>query len=298
MLFIDCEFVDNQEIIELSVWNLRGEEVYHEFFKPAGIRRWPTSMAIHHISPEDVKDSPSFASRLPEIQRLFDNSRYIIGFATKGDVNHLTHMGVKGLHDKHIIDVKQMYWLYYGLRSGMDYYSLPGLSRCAEDLGIEFGDRGAHSASEDTLVTLRCFEVLCDRIEGQPYADRSEESFIKAMDIYQEEFAREKENYERNRAIGWITVTLLPDGLYRVQFKHTEPEESPELVLKVKVDDMAKAEAELHVQLQKRQTPNRRSVYRLTKADLRRLRAYTNSFETAEDHDLNRKLLKLQRQWP
>lgn len=298
MLFIDCEFVDNQEIIELSVWNLQGREVYHKFFKPAGISKWPTSMAIHHITPADVKNAPSFASSLPEIQRLFDRSRYIIGFATGGDIAHLTNMGVRGLGDKHIIDVKQMYWLYYGRQAGMDYYSLPGLGRCAEDLGISFGDRGAHSASEDTLVTLRCFEALTDCIEGKPYADRSEEGFLKAMESYMEEFAREKENYERQRAIGWMIVTALPDGLYRVQFKRAEPEESPELALKVKVNDMAKAESDLHVQLQKRQTPNRRGVYRLTKSDLRKLSLYTNTFGNTEEHDLSRKLLKLQKQWP
>ncbi|MBD5207897.1 MAG: 3'-5' exonuclease [Bacteroidales bacterium] len=298
MLFIDCEFVDNQEIIELSAWNLHGEEVYHKFYKPTEIKEWPTSMAIHHITPQDVAKAPSFSRSLPEIQKLFDDASYIIGFATSGDINHLKAAGVKRLDEKHIIDVRDMYWLFIGQQAGKDYYSLPGLARCAEELGIEFGDKGAHSASEDTLVTLKCFEALCDHIEGNPYADRTPEGFRRAMDIYMTQFHEAKEEYERKRAMGWIIVTLLPDNLYKVQFKRAEPEDSPELVAKVNVADITRAESDLHVKLQRRQVMGRRGIYRLNKADIRAIRSYSNSFGNSEEHDLSRKLLKLQKQWP
>ena len=38
ILFLDAEFVDNQEVIELSIWSVDGREIYHRFFKPAEIK--------------------------------------------------------------------------------------------------------------------------------------------------------------------------------------------------------------------------------------------------------------------
>jgi len=294
-LFLDCEFVDNQEVIELSVFSLDGVEVYHRFFKPAKISRWPVSEKIHHISPDDVRNAPSFASCLPEIQKIFDEARYVVGFATGGDVAHLSKMGVKRLDRKRVIDIKQMFWLYVGRQREIDYYSVPGLGRCAELLDISFGEKGAHSASEDTLVTLKLFAALAAMIPDAPLTEMSEEAMEKGMESFEKDFKIEKERYERARAAGWIQIYGEEKGVYRILFKRTEPDdETPGLVAKVRVGDWSKAESDLIGRLQRKSLEGRKATYRLSKRDLDFILSYSNSFEDEETHALNRKLVQLQ----
>lgn len=294
-VFLDCEFVDNQEVIELSVFSLDGTEIYHSFFKPARISSWPVSEKIHHISPDDVKSAPSFASALPEIQKIFDAARFVVGFATRGDVTHLSKMGVKGLDGKRVIDIKQMFWLYVGRFRDIDYYAIPALGKCAEMLDISFGERGAHSASEDTLVTLKLFSALASMIPDSPMNQASYDDFVAAMDSFEMNFKIEKERYERARAAGWIHIFEEEKGVYRVLFKRAEPDESAvNLVKKLKVGDLSKAEADLMGRLARKGVEGRRALYRLSKKDLDFLSSYSNSFENEENHALNRKLVQLQ----
>ena len=295
ILFIDAEFVDNQEMIELSVWNLEGREVYHRFFKPAEIKEWPVSEAVHHISPADVRHCASFAKCRPEIQSVFDRAEYIVGFATKGDIAHLSKSGIKGLDKKKVIDIKQMFWLYIGQDRDYDYYGIPGLSRVSEMLGVEFGEKGAHSASEDTLVTLKCFNALASMIPDNPYAEPTEEAFKKAVSQFEQEFSLAKDAYERKKAHGWIHIMKGAGGVFKLLFKRKEPEDSPQLVGKIEVGDISKAEADIMARFQRKMLQGNRSLFRLSRNDLKSLLAYTNEYGDEEEHSLNKKLVQLQK---
>ncbi|MDE6027411.1 MAG: hypothetical protein K2G23_05030 [Muribaculaceae bacterium] len=295
ILFIDAEFVDNQEVIELSVWNLEGREVYHSFFKPAEIKEWPISEAVHHISPADVKHCASFVRCRQDIQAIFDRAEYIVGFATKGDIAHLSKSGIKGLDKKRVIDIKQMFWLYIGIDRDYDYYGIPGLSRVSEMLGVEFGEKGAHSASEDTLVTLKCFNALASMIPDNPYAGHTEEDFKRAMTQFEQEFALAKDAYERKKAHGWIHILKGEGGMYKLLFKRKEPEASPQLVGKIEVGDISKAEADILARFQRKMLQGNRSLFRLSKNDLKALQAYTNEYGDEEEHSMSKKLVQLQK---
>ncbi|MDE7412808.1 MAG: hypothetical protein K2N05_03325 [Muribaculaceae bacterium] len=295
ILFLDAEFVDNQEVIELSIWNHEGMEVYHNFFRPAEIRKWPLSQAIHNISPEDVKDCRSFASCRPEIQSIFDQAEYVVGFATGGDVAHLVKSGIKGFERKQIIDIKHLFWLYVGIGKEIDFYGIPGLSKVAEMLGVEFGEKGAHSASEDTLVTLKCFNALAAMIPGTPYSEPSEETFRKTIECFKKDFAVAKEEYERRKAHGWIHVFKGEDGIYKIIFKKKAPEQSETLVAGIEVGDLSKAESDVLSRYQRRMIQGHRTLFKLTKSDLKSLMAYTNEFGNEEEHNLNKKLLQLRK---
>lgn len=295
ILFIDAEFVDNQELIELSVWSHDGQEVYHNFFRPVEINEWPLSEGVHHISPEDVKDCKSFASCRKEIQSIFDKAEYIVGFATSGDVAHLAKSGIQGLDKKQVIDIKHLFWLYIGIERDYDFYSIPGLTRVAEVLGVSFGEKGAHSASEDTLVTLKCFNELASMIPGNPYAEKTEKAFAEAINRFHEDFAIAKDAYERRKAHGWIHVYKGDAGVYKVLFKRKEPEENQRLVGKVEVGDLSKAESEILGMFQRRMIQGHRTLFRLTKNDLKRLLAYQNEYGDEEEHSLNKKLVQLQK---
>lgn len=296
ILFLDAEFVDNQEVIELSVWNHQGVEVYHEFFRPEGIDEWPVSENVHHISPADVAGKPSFSSCKKKIQDIFDGAEYIVGFATSGDVAHLKESGIRGFDRKKIIDIKHIFWLYVGIERDMDFYGIPGLSKVAEILEVSFGEKGAHSASEDTLVTLKCFNRLAELIPGYSYDSRTPGSFQEAMRLFQESFAVAKEDYERKKAHGWIHVTKTGDkGIYKLLFKKWEPEESDQLLGKVEVGDLSKAESDIIGRFQRKMLQGRRGTFRLSKKDLNELLSYTNEFGNEEEHNMSKKLLMLQK---
>ena len=298
ILFLDAEFVDNQEIIELSVWNHLGKEVYHQFFRPAEIDEWPLSQTVHHISPEDVAESPAFTRCRRDIQKIIDEAEYIVGFAVSGDINHLKASGIARLDQKKVIDIKHLFWLYLGMDRELDFYGIPGLGKVSEMLGIEFGEKGAHSASEDTLVTLKCFNALAAMIPDAPYDGESYESFCKSMERYQEEFDVAKDNYERKKAHGWIHIFSTPEkSIYKLSFKRREPEESDMLVGKVEVGDLSKAESEVIGMFQRKMLPGRRSLFRLSKKDLKDLLAYSNEYGNEEDHNLSKKLLMLQKRY-
>ncbi|MDE6296952.1 MAG: hypothetical protein K2L89_03815 [Muribaculaceae bacterium] len=295
ILFIDAEFVDNQEVIELSIWSHDGKEIYHRYFKPEKIKEWPISEGVHHISPSDVANCATFSSSREEIQHVFDSAEYIVGFATSGDISHLAHSGIRGLEKKEIIDIMHLFWLYVGIERDYDFYAIPGLSRVSEMLGISFGEKGAHSASEDTLVTLKCFNELASMIPGEDYTVKSEENFKRVIARFKSDFELAKDAYERKKAHGWIHVFKNQGGLYRVLFKRKEPETTSDLIGKVEVEDLSKAESDLLSRFQNRMIQGNRTLFRLTKNDLKVLLSYHNEYGNEEEHNISRKLLKLQK---
>ncbi|MDE5870280.1 MAG: hypothetical protein K2H18_08595, partial [Muribaculaceae bacterium] len=295
VLFIDAEFVDNQEVIELSAWSQDGKELYHRFFRPEHIREWPISEGVHHISPEDVANCATFSSCRKEIQRLFDEAEYIVGFATSGDISHLAHSGISGLEKKQIIDIKHLFWLYVGIERDYDFYAIPGLSRVSDMLGVTFGEKGAHSASEDTLVTLKCFNELASMVPDVDYAVKSEENFKLVIERFRTDFDLAKDAYERKKAHGWIHIHKNQGGLYKVVFKRKEPEATQDLVGKIEVGDLSKAESEILSRFQHRMIQGNRTLFRFTKNDLKLLLAYHNEYGNEEEHNISKKLLKLQK---
>lgn len=50
---LDAEFVEGNELIELSIFALDRTQIYSQRFKPARYKNWDSS--IHHITPEMVE---------------------------------------------------------------------------------------------------------------------------------------------------------------------------------------------------------------------------------------------------
>ena len=125
IICLDAEFTESEELLELSVFNLDGKEVYHRFFKPEQISEWRTD--IHHITPEMVADEPTFAQCREEVQRLLDSAFALTGFAVGNDLRVLTRSGIAGLETKRMIDVKDMYWYLRGIPEEMSPFTVPQL---------------------------------------------------------------------------------------------------------------------------------------------------------------------------
>lgn len=287
---LDAEFVDGDELIELSIFALDRRPVYHSLFHPVRHKKWDSS--IHHITPDMVADAPTFASQLAEVQAIVDAADHVMGFAVENDIGHLRRQGVERLDDKHVIELRDWFWINHGLQRDIDLFQGVSLASVAEELGIDFGDEGMHSASGDTLATLDSFLLLYDRFTAsRADAAAAAADFDAVVKLFDEEYGREKLKYDRNHAEGY--AVLMRAGLdgYAMRIRRDEPRRSSRIVAVTRVADRQKASIELH-NMMARRPELERGVYRLTEKDVEAFRNYTNGFD-ADDHDYFKKLQNL-----
>lgn len=277
---LDCEFADGRELLELSVFDISGVRLYGSRFKPRSLRRWMREP--HHITPSMVADSPKFAACVDEIQQLADKARYVVGFAvSENDMPKLSQEGVRGLDDKMIGDVRDIFWLVEGCDRGLDLYQGRSLASCCSELGVALG-ADAHSAEADTRATLECFTMLLDRyaarIGGTP---DNPLDFETVMQSYCKEFADAKFEYDKERASGWVCLISQPEG-YRLKIRRVQPDAGvDDVALSVAVGDRKLAENDIRNYLRNKTVPGVRDTYRLTDGDLRKLSRYSNVYDPA-----------------
>ncbi|MDE6340994.1 MAG: hypothetical protein K2K93_01625, partial [Muribaculaceae bacterium] len=74
------EAADNGEMLELAVLEFEEEKtLYHSYFKPLRISRWPITQEKHHITPDMVRQSPPFKSERARVQGIVDDADAILG---------------------------------------------------------------------------------------------------------------------------------------------------------------------------------------------------------------------------
>ena len=203
-IVLDAEFTDTQEILELTIASLEGDIIYHQYFKPVESSRWPNSQRIHHITPSMVADKPTFDRCRDKIQTIIDRASYICGFAVDNDLRHLDEHGIYIADDKHVVEVRNWYWVLRGKDKGLDFGITPGLSAALTDMEIAFDDSEAHSATADTLNTLKLFMSLSDSYRHLRGLDGL------GLDNLIAEFDKEYAEYERLHAAGAAYIITLP----------------------------------------------------------------------------------------
>lgn len=283
LICLDIEATDNGEMLELSVISHADRrEVYHSFFRPATVRAWPNSQAVHHISPEMVKDAPSLKDQRGCIRKVIDAADGIIGFATDNDIRYLRGNGIPVADDKRIIDVRDWFWYYKGRHCDIEFGSTPRLAKCAEMMGFEFSEESeAHSAANDTLMTLRLFDALV--AEGG--ADLPLE---EAIGRFEELFDVERRLYAERMAHGFISLVRSPKG-YLLKNSHLHPASEAESF--IEVAGRFEAEHDIRERLRKRETSPDSHVYDLRKTDIEFFKSYINSYDP-EKEEFYRHLMK------
>lgn len=276
IICLDAEFADNEELLELSIFNQNGEEFYHSYYKPVNIDDWRTD--IHHITPEMVAESPSFKDETDRLQNIVDNADLVTGFAVDNDIRVLEHSGIKRLDGKNVLDVKDMYWYIKGRNTDMSPYSVPSLIVCANSMGIEFDENIAHSASVDTEFTLMCFNLLLDKyketLENELAVEEIISRFISDID-------KAKGVFNAESAKGFVRVFKVGE-VHKVKYGHLPAEGSEKLIIEVEVEDRYKAEYELRKMLKKKEVPGKYSTYKLTPKLLDDIKKYRNTYDAEE----------------
>ncbi|MBD5355999.1 MAG: hypothetical protein HDR88_03200 [Bacteroides sp.] len=275
IICLDAEFADNEELLELSIFN-REEEVYHSYYKPENIEDWRTD--IHHITPEMVMKCPSFSSQSTEVQNIINKADLITGFAVDNDLRVLTRAAINGLEDKIVLDVKDMYWFLKGRKTEMSPYSVPSLIICANSLGIDFKEMDAHSASVDTSYTLKCFHLLLNEYKADKEDSISLSEIVKTL-ISEIEDA--KAEFVAEGAKGYIRV-LRAGEYFKIKFSHLEAEDKQRVFMEIEVEDRYKAEYEIRKLLKKKEVPGKFGMYKLTNKHLSDIRNYRNIYDADE----------------
>ena len=282
---LDAEFTENEELLELSVFNLEGEEVYHEFYRPENIKDWRTD--IHHITPEMVADKPHFRERRKEVEKLLGEAYALTGFALGNDLRVLRRSEVGGLDDCRVLDVKDMYWYMRGRKEDMSPFSIPSLLVCSNNLGLDFSEDEAHSASADTEATLKCFRLLWDEFRTEEGTGAGEESDLdKFHTRIEEEIAKVVEE----SAKGFVKV-YKNGPFHKLKFGRLSDSDKTGMLFEVEVADRFKAEYEIRKSLKKKEVPGKIGCYKLAPRQLDEIKRYTNTY-LAEDSAWCKKILR------
>ena len=274
IICLDAEFADNEELLELSAFNLEGKEVYHSYYRPVNIKTWRTD--IHHITPEMVAHERTFAQCRREVQQLLDNAFALTGFAVGNDMRVLTRSGIEGLEEKRVIDVKDMYWYLRGRGEEMSPFAVPSLLVCSNALGLEFSEDEAHSASADTEATLKCFNLLLDEFKASEGVEAED-----AVNRLRERIAQGIADFVEVMAAGYVKVFKAGE-LYKVKYGRLKEEDTRHLLMEVEVADRFKAEYELRKLLKKKEVPDKHGVYKLTPKLLDQIKGYRNTYDAEE----------------
>ena len=283
LICLDIEATDNGEMLELSVINHSDlSTAYHSYFRPPTARTWPNSQAVHHISPEMVRNSPAVKKERPAIQRVIDSADGIVGFAVDNDIRYLQGSDIKVKEGTKIIDVRDWFWYYKGKYLDIEFGAVPRLAKCAELLGFEFSEESeAHSAANDTLMTIRLFNAL---VEESRMDLPLEEAIVRFETLFDEE----RRLHAEKMAKGFISLVRTPKG-YMLKNNHQHPASDAEH--SIEVSGRFQAEHDLREKFRKRESAADPNFYDLRKSDIEFFNAYTNIFD-AEKEEFYRHLVK------
>ena len=286
LICLDIEATDNGEMLELSVINHSDcSTAYHSYFRPPTARTWPNSQAVHHISPEMVKDAPSVRKERPAIQRIIDGADGIIGFAVNNDIRYLQGSSVKVGEGIKVIDVRDWFWYYKGRYLDIEFGSVPRLAKCAELLGFEFSEESeAHSAANDTLMTIKLFNALVAEADT---GLSLEETISRFETLFEEERRLNAEKMAR----GFISLVRTPKG-YLLKNNHSRPASDAEL--SIEVPGRFQAEHDIREKFSRRESADESHIYDLRKSDIEYFRSYTNTYDP-EKEEFYRHLVKARR---
>ncbi len=284
-----------EELIEISIMNADKQELFYHRFKPARLTRWSTS--IHHITPSMVAQEPRFSELSGEVQDIFNRSKYIIGFSLIDDFKAIGKAGITNVDRHRRVELRHLYWYCIGRHNDTSFYSGPGLSACAEELGVEIDSSAVHTAHGDTLVTLNLFFALMKLFSEQeglgselPGSDTPE--FVNLIELALKRINDAKYEYDRKMAAGFIHVVKHEDGGYRFVPSLSETREQGDAVFTLPVNARRRAAYELEKTFSRKRILNTKN-FRLTKTDFETIGKYANEFDNQEQ--MYQRLLGMQR---
>lgn len=296
IIALDAEFAEGRELLELAIVDFSENVVMLQRFRPATLTEW-NDVKIHGITPEMVKDCPTFRECVPQVQSIIDKATYIVGFAVaENDIAKMKREGIERLDQKRVLELRDWFWHCHGRDAGLDYSSHINLEKCCMELAVDSAQEGEnyHSAIFDTRAALRAFKLLMDRFV-KSHDELAKASFDDVYTCFADEFDIAKEEYDKELGRGYASISILPTGMYRFRVSQ-QPIEKSNVVACISVASRKKAL--LHFsQLFTGEIHEKSFTFpRLSPKKLEQFKSYTNEFQGEEDK-MASKLLRLSQKW-
>lgn len=273
LISLDIEATDSGEILEISIFRCgQIDEIYHSFFKPVHTDRWTNK--AHHITPEMVKDAPCFRDERAKIQEIINEADGIVGFALQNDIKYLKNHNVIIPPTVFKIDVRDWFWYYIGKEFGLDFDTVPRLSKCAELMGFNFSEeKDAHSATNDTKMTVIIFQTILEKSCEGVINKEIIETFIKT-------YEKEKEKNAEVKAKGVLSLCkkdnsyILKNNVYKGQDLD---------YLSIIANSRYVAEHEIRETFKSREVSQNSGTYNLKQKDIDFFLEYSNTYDAVKE---------------
>ena len=200
----------NDELLQISVVNGNGTEVFNHYVKPQHNDKWPFAQKVNHISPKMVKDCPSVKEYVPQLQKIFDNAELLVSYNGRFDVNFLEDAGIKIDENKPHLDVIKSFSEIYGQFTDSDKKAFNGykyqkLTTAADYYGLQID---AHNSIGDCISTLDVAkkiygtnlekltpEIISSHTIDEPNLTKINSQEKKMININASDFIKELEGY-------------------------------------------------------------------------------------------------------
>ena len=160
--------ITKDEVLQISIIDGMYNTLLNEYCKPDTITEWKEAEAVHGITPEMVKDKPSFQKYVDKVQELINSAERVIAFNGSAFDNKLLQR--YGIH----IDEVKNYDLM--LKANLAHNTRYSLIRLACHYGYEFK---AHDSLEDTKASLYCYYKFNKEQSNKFFDNRSMDFIIQ-----------------------------------------------------------------------------------------------------------------------
>lgn len=131
ILFFDLEMTGGNtrydEILQFSIVDLYKGVVFNEYIKPRKCKSWKDTEAIHHITPEMVKDCFTINAHQATIKNLFKHADMVIGYGIENDLRFMKKDKIFVGKNTIIYDLQKSFSRVYSNDNNM-----PSLKSCAQ----------------------------------------------------------------------------------------------------------------------------------------------------------------------
>lgn len=148
---------EDDEIIQLSIIDLEGKTLFNEYIKPQIVEEWDDAYKIHKISKEMLEDKKNIEEYRQKIQKILNNTTYIIGYGIDFDYKLLKRQGFNVDHIKKVDISEYFKYLYRKILKDINA-KRPKLIECASFYGFK-GDN-YHDSLTDCMATLYSYKAM------------------------------------------------------------------------------------------------------------------------------------------
>jgi DNA polymerase III epsilon subunit-like protein len=143
------------EVLEVAVVDINGEEYMNTFVRPVNRSEWPEAQRIHGIAPEDMENAPTLRSLAEEIKESV-RDRVVVIYNAEFDAEFLKDL-LKGA--RAVICAMEAFAAEYQAREGGEG-RWQKLVHAAHYVDHDWGQDAAHRAIHDAHATVSVYRWL------------------------------------------------------------------------------------------------------------------------------------------